>query len=458
MRLRKRLLRARVKGPHPIVWTQEALSAHAGLAVVSRFLESAGWIGQLRAVFAGRRFDCDYGSLRMALCVIGLLLVGGRRLVHLRELEADPVFQRFARVGRIPSVRTLSRWLKSVTAPYRDGLQLLLRDIAFTTWARGDLRRVTLDMDGTVVRAPERAQDAARGFNPHHPKDPSYYPLTTHLAQTGQLIDVVNRPGNVNDSNGARERLRLLIDDVRERVGSAIPIEVRLDGAFCQKPVLELLTASGVEFAMRLPMWDWLGVRERIRARRSWVRINDRVSAFSMRLHIAKWKRSDRVVVFRKRISGPPARAFQLDLFQPDDGYYEYSMVITNKTESEASVWAFMAGRGAHEKTLAELKHNVAFGSVVTDDWDANSTWQILSALTHNLMRDFQVAAGLAMPRRNGRKRTYRFRFLSMRSLRFLVVHLPGRITRSAGRPELRIAAAPAARRRLEAVDQAIAA
>jgi len=163
-------------------------------------------------------------------------------------------------------------------------------------------------------------------------------------------------------------------------------------------------------------------------------------------------------VVFRKRIAGKPAKHFQLDLFQPDDGYYEYSMVVTNKVESEPTIWAFMAGRGGHEKTLAELKQNVAFGSVVTDDWDANSTWQLLSALTHNLMRHFQLEAGLASPRRNGRKRTYRHRFLSMRTLRFLAIHLPARVARPAGRSELRIAAAPTTRRRLEEIQRAIAA
>lgn len=457
MRLRKRLLRARVKGHLPIVWTHEALSANGGLALIARFLEASGWTSRLRSVFAERAFDTDYGSFRMALCVLGLLLVGGRRLVHLRELEADPVFRRFARVGRLPSVRTLSRWLKTLTRPYREALLELLRDVAFASWTRSGSRRVTLDMDGTVIRAGEQAQDAARGFNPHHPKDPSYYPLTTHLAQTGQLIDVVNRPGNVNDSIGSVERLRFLIDDVRERLGS-VPIEVRLDGAFCQEPVLDLLTLSGVEFAMKMPMWKWLGVRDRISSRKKWVRISERVSAFSLRLRIESWKRSERVVVFRKRISGKPARHFQLDLFQPDDGYYEYSMVVTNKTDSEATVWAFMAGRGAHEKTLAELKHNVAFGSVVTDDWDANSGWQILSALAHNLMRDFQLSTGLATPRSNGRKRTYRHRYVSMRTLRFLLIHVPARIARPGGRPELRIAAARATRKRLEAVEQAIAA
>ncbi len=457
MRLRKRLLRARVKGHFPIVWTDEEMSAHAELALIGRFLDTAGWTARLRSLFADRQFDCDYGSFRMTLCVIGLLLVGGRRLVHLRELEADPVFRRFARVGRLPSVRTLSRWLKTVTNPYREALGEMLRDVAFETWSAAKLRRVTLDLDGTVIRTSERAQDAARGFNPHHPKDPSYYPLTAHLAQTGQILDVMNRPGNVHDSNGAVGRLSFLIDDIRTRLGS-VPVEVRLDGAFCQAPVLELLTASRVEFAMRMPMWQWLGVRERITSRKTWVRVNDRVSAFSLQLRIHKWKRSERIVVFRKRISGKPARHFQLDLFQPDDGYYEYSMVVTNKTESEPTIWEFMAGRGAHEKTLAELKQNVAFGSVVTDDWDANSTWQLLSALTHNLMRHYQLKTGLAVPRRNALKRTYRYRFLSMRTLRFLTIHLPARVARPAGRNELRIATAPTTRKRLEAIERAIAA
>jgi hypothetical protein len=127
-----------------------------------------------------------------------------------------------------------------------------------------------------------------------------------------------------------------------------------------------------------------------------------------VRHRIDKWKRTERIVVFRKHVSGKPKGNFQLDLFQPDDGQYEYSMVATNKMVSERTVWDFMAGRGGHEKTLAELKQHLAFGSVVTQDWDANSTWQQLSAMTHNLVRQFQIEMG-AKPRKNGRKRTYRF-------------------------------------------------
>jgi hypothetical protein len=328
VRTRKRLLRARVKGWLPISYTDEALTAHAGLALFERFLARAGWTDRLRESFAGRGFDTDYGSFRMTLTVIGLLLVGGRRLAHLRVLELDPVFRRFAKLGRLPSERTLSRWLKEMTGFYRQRLRRLLRDVAFATWCAAALARVTLDVDGTVIRAGAKVQGAERGFNPRHPKDPSYYPLTAHLAQTGQVLDVVNRPGNVNDSIGAVDLLRDLIADVRQRLG-AVPIEVRLDGAFCQKPVLELLEASGVEYAMRMPMWQWLGVRQQIAERKRWVKVNDSVSAFSLHLRIESWERTERIAVFRKRISGKPAKGFQLDLFQPDDGYYEYSMVVT---------------------------------------------------------------------------------------------------------------------------------
>jgi len=54
---------------------------------------------------------------------------------------------------------------------------------------------------------------------------------------------------------------------------------------------------------------------------------------------------------------------YQLDLFDPDDGYFEYSAVSTNSTLNAAALWGFMAGRGAQEKTFAELKGEWAWMS-----------------------------------------------------------------------------------------------
>src|SRR5262249_2060212 len=76
---------------------------------------------------------------------------------------------------------------------------------------------------------------------------------------------------------------------------------------------------------------------------------------------------------------------FQLDLFTPDDGHYEYSAVATNLPLGLAAVWAFACGRGAQEKTFAELKGEFALGVVPTKHYAANSAWQQLSILAHNL-------------------------------------------------------------------------
>ena len=63
-----------------------------------------------------------------------------------------------------------------------------------------------------------------------------------------------------------------------------------------------------------------------------------------------------------------------------------------------------------------------------------------------------------AESRPNGRKRTYRFKLPSLRTLRFELIHLPGRIARPHGVRQLRIAAAPAAQERIRAIERRLAA
>lgn len=455
MKLSRHRIRARVKGELPIAFTDEALTSYSGLELFRRFFDRF-WAERLKAVFADRQFDSDYGSFRCMLVVVGMLLLGGSRLSHVRVLDRDPLYRRFVRLHQLPDERTLARNLVDVSSGYRERLNELLRDVAYGTHHGLGLERATIELDGTVLRTGECTDGAERGFNPHHPKDPSYYPLTAHLAQTSQLLGVWNRPGNVNDAVGAAEKLAFLLADARRRLGR-IPIEVRLDGAFFQRAVLEVLTASRVGYALKVPMWRWLGVREKIAARKRWRRVNASVDAFSVVHRIPQWRRSERIVVFRKKVSGRSAKNFQLDLFTPDDGHYEYSMVATNKNVTEAAVWAFMAGRGGHEKTLGELKQHLAFATIPTHDWDANSNWQLLSALTHNWVRDFQATLGLE-ERPNGRKRTARLRFPSLRTLRFELLQLPGRIARPRGRAVLRLAASERSRSRILAAQKALAA
>jgi len=132
-----------------------------------------------------------------------------------------------------------------------------------------------------------------------------------------------------------------------------------------------------------------------------------------------------RVMIYRKHVQHESPKTFQLDLFTPDDGHFEYYAVATNMPLSLPALYAFIGGRGAQEKTIAELKGEFALDVVPTRHYGANCAWQQLSILAYNVARSFQLDT-IATPRCRSRKRTYAYVPRSMRTLRFLLVARPG--------------------------------
>jgi hypothetical protein len=387
------------------------------------------------------------------LCVIGLLVVGGWRISHLAFVGRDPILLRFCGLQRMPADRTVARWLERFGSQAVYALGELIRELVYEQIARARLPRLTLDIDGTVLRTGSQVEGAARGFNPHHPKDPSYYPLTAHVAPLGQILRVWNRPGNVHDSHNADGFLRGIVRELRERFGCRIPIELRMDGAFFHPAVLAFLDEERVEYAIKVPLWKWLGLRQEIRKQRLWSRVTEEIDGFERVVWLDPWQRWERIAIYRKRVSHETRKNFQLDLFSPDDGHFEYSAIATNKKLDLPALWHFAAGRGGHEKTLAELKDQLGFATIPSHDFHANSAWQLLSVLALNLVRSFQLATG-APRRRRSWKRTFDHVFRSLRTLRFELIHQPVRFVRPGGRAALRFAVSPAAQRRLRDADR----
>src|ERR1039457_6998799 len=207
MRLKVRRLWRAIKRELPIQFGHEQLTSYGGLELVRRYFQLIGLNARIRCAL-GKHAGGDYGCSHLVLLVIGLLVVGARRLRHLRYLANDPLFARFCGLARIPSDRTVVNWLKQFTQASLRALARINSELLYEQIDKLNLRRLTIDLDGTVIRTGGKVAWAMRGFNPHHPKDPSYYPLLAHLAQTGQILRLKNRPGNVHDSKGADGCLR----------------------------------------------------------------------------------------------------------------------------------------------------------------------------------------------------------------------------------------------------------
>ena len=453
MRLSRADFQGSCKSFLKIEFATQDITAFGGLELVRRYLALIELGRRVRTVFLRNEVGGDYRAIDMILVIVVLILVGGRRLEHLNYICDDPLVKRFCGLLRLPRERSVARWLKRFTHKSLMALVEINSQIVSEAIEKQSLARLTIDVDGSVITTGATVKWAYRGFNPHHRKDPSYYPILAHLAQTGHILRVKNRPGNVHDSHGAVAFMRELIDDVGLRLGSALPLEFRMDGAFFQREIIELLERRKSRYAIKVPFVKWLGLVPMIRDRQRWHRLHDGMGYFEVSLHVAAWDKTLRVVVYRKPVHHQTKKNYQLDLFDPDNGYYEYSAVTTNLEIKAPALWDFMAGRGAQEKTFAELKGQWALEVVPTRHYSANSAWQQIAILGHNLLRSFQLQT-VATKKQRSRKRTCAYLLHSLKTIRFKLIHQPARLVKPQGYSVLRFSVAPPAKKLIETIEE----
>ena len=201
---------------------------------------------------------------------------------------------------------------------------------------------------------------------------------------------------------------------------------------------MNTLIKNKASYAIKVPFWKGLDLQHKIRQCSHWQRIEKGVDGFTSTLTVKKWKRTLNIAIFRKRVMHQTRKNYQLDLFDPDDGTFEYSAVATNLPFKLRALWRFMAGRGAHEKAIGELKTGLSFDTIPTHDYHANSAWQQFVILAHNLLVNFQIETGLTKRNRT-LKNTNRWPLKSIRTLRFELINRAGHLVRPEGRLTLRL-------------------
>lgn len=454
MRRRNIDLHTRVNGDLALDFGEVTLTSYAGLELFQRYLRTRGFNALIRRAFRGASLGGDFGA--MVRLLIGLLVVGGRRLDHVAYVADDPLVRRFCRLQVLPTARTVSRWLTQFTMRTVERLQALNAAVIAHVIPGLRLRTITIDVDGVVVSTGLQVERAFRGFNPHHRKVPSYYPIMAHLAETTHVLRVKNRSGNVHDGKASLGFLRDLWTQLASSTTGGAQVRFRMDGAFFRQDVLAWLRGRGVGYAIKVPFYRWLDLQQYIRSGPIWTRVAPDVSGFVVAAAATPWAQPVWVAIYRKRVAHRTAKNFQLDLFDPNDGSYEYSAVTSNLDFTVANLWHFMAGRGNHETTIAQLKGGLAFHTVPTRAYAANSAWQQLVVLTHNLLTNFQIDTG-AERRRRSRKHTTLPRLQTIQTLRFVLFHRAGALVSPGGTPTLRLAHNSATRKFYTRIDQALA-
>lgn len=442
MRLRKSELKCRVNADFTLRYEADGLTSFAGLELFRRYLNRLGFRRWIRELLDRHFATGDYPVVSMVMLLITLLVSGGRRVQHIEYLRDDPMAGRLCDLDVLPSTRTVNRFLERFDASQREVLHGLNERLVADILRGSSLRRLTVDVDGSVISTGLKVEGATRGYNPHRRKVPSYYPITAYGAELGQILRVENRPGNIHDGQASLGFLAHLFDQLRQETEAGLRLQLRMDAAFFHREVLELMDLESARYGVKVPFWNHLGLKEQISDRQRWHRVDTDTSFFKTTVQVDAWSRSETVFVYRRRVAHQTRKNYQLDLFDPNNGHYEYSAIATNMSLSGAALWRFMCGRGGHEKAYGELKNGFAFDCVPSMRQEANSAWQILSVIAFNLTRAFQ-AATTAPPRVENGKGTCRFTFENIQTLRFKLINRAGLITRPSGKATLDVGNTP---------------
>lgn len=457
MRLRKHEIHDRINGNLKVEFAEQEITSYSGLELFKRYFRIIGLNTRIRRAFSAHEFSGDYTVIDYILVFITLWISGGRRLRHVRFLADDPLVKRLCGLKTLPCDRSISRWLGQFTNDSLQALASLNSEIVEEKLKELNLSRITLDFDGTVLSTGNQVAWAFRGYNPHKRFAKSYYPFLCHIAQTGHFLQVRNRPGNIHDSRGALVIIRDCISQVKKLLPGVV-IEARLDAAFFTREIVAYLDKAKIEYVVKMPMWQWTGIKDAINATRYWHHANGELSWAKKAVFLKKWGRSVEVICFRKKISSKPGGTVghQLDLFSPDDGIYEYFVLHTNKRVRPDNIAEFYNGRCAMEHQIAEIKGEFGFDVVPTRHYQGNSAHQLISVLAYNLVRNFQVDSGIAKDRTKTVKRTNLFHFESLKTIRFEIVAAAGRILNIAGVKTLRLNKNIARQTRYQAVANAL--
>ena len=321
MKSSKSEIHRKTHGIPDIHFEDQKLTSFAGLVLFQPLFKDLDLKRQLSYCFRHLNVSPIFGHGLITLILIVHLLIGYRRLQDLRYYQDDPMMRRLLGISRLPNVATVSRTLAGMDSRGVDNVRKLNRQLVMDRLSLLGLARITLDFDGSVIATGRFAQGTAVGFNRKKKGQRSYYPLFCTLAQTGQVLDVWHRPGNVHDSNGAMAFMQDCIREIRVQLPGSV-IEVRMDSAFFSDAIVSMLESEGVEFTISVPFERFATLKSIVEDRKRWHELNDRWGFFETRWKPRRWNRRHRVVCIRQRSRVQHKEPVQLNLFIP----YEYGL------------------------------------------------------------------------------------------------------------------------------------
>jgi hypothetical protein len=248
-------------------------------------------------------------------------------------------------------------------------------------------KKVTLDIDATEIVA--HKSDAEWTYNKHK----GFMPMVGHIAETGQIVAVDFRKGNVPPAQANFE----FIKQCKQALPTGCSVKaLRIDAAGYQTKIIQYCDEAVIEYAIRAKMSASLRAQIEAVKEADWQpqlnRAGEAVSGqetYRTSHCIGKYGKAFTLIIQRKAIQGQTC----LDIASQGDadgmslGGYIYCAIATNRdhqSDSELVHWCNQRAEDS-ENRIKELKLDFGGDTLPCSALKANALYFLISALSFNI-------------------------------------------------------------------------
>jgi len=357
-------------------FNQKNLTGNAGLSLLGRFAQKLNLHKLLdQHISIERGESATYQVSDAVLMLVFGVLAGAKHISHLAVLKSDKPFRKLFKWEQFPDASTFGRIFKLFTFRHCKELAEVEDKVRRKIWSKKYFGKVTLELDSTVRPVFGSQEGAAKGYNPHKKGLKAYHPLLCFIAETRECLHNWFRSGDAYSANGCVDFIKECFARLPKRVWS---IDVRADSAFFNGDLLDFLEEKGARYTIKVKL---KGLENLLRAQK-WRKIkNSSFESTEFEYKCGDWKKARRFVAVREIITSESDDTL---LPQPKV-QHRYFCYVSNMNLAPWASHKYYGKRAASENWIEWCKNQMASGSILTQEFWANSALFQSCILAYNL-------------------------------------------------------------------------